>query len=115
MPKIIQNGIEYASGLDQTFVNKIGMDTLDTQAQDLSGAVNELKGTLTTLESKSILSNVVKTKYEIYNGRLLITLYNAYTSASNNHGFRIDFGNSYIRFAEITNEVSALIFDLQIS
>ena len=34
---------------DATARQKIGSDTLDTEAQDLSGAVNELKGTLTGL------------------------------------------------------------------
>lgn len=42
MPKIILNGTTYAAGLDQKTFDKIGTDTLDTDAQDLSGAVNEL-------------------------------------------------------------------------
>lgn len=46
MPKIMLNGIEYASGLDEGVVDKIGLAPLNTTAQDLSGAVNELKSSL---------------------------------------------------------------------
>ena len=48
MPKIILNGTTYAAGLDQKTFDKIGTDTLDTDAQDLSGAVNELNSSLNT-------------------------------------------------------------------
>lgn len=53
MPKIILNGTTYAAGLDQKTFDKIGTDTLDTDAQDLSGAVNELN---------SSLNNLIKTR-----------------------------------------------------
>ena len=46
MPKIILNGTTYAAGLDQKTFDKIGTDTLDTDAQALSGAVNELNTSL---------------------------------------------------------------------
>lgn len=50
MPKIILNGTTYAAGLDQKTFDKIGTDTLDTDAQDLSGAVNELNTSLSELD-----------------------------------------------------------------
>ncbi len=52
MPKIILNGTTYAAGLDQKTFDKIGTDTLDTDAQDLSGAVNELNTSLTNMIKK---------------------------------------------------------------
>ena len=39
---------------DATARQKIGSDTLDTEAQDLSGAVNELKGTLDELSNLKV-------------------------------------------------------------
>lgn len=59
MPKIMLNGIEYASGLDQTTYNKIGDDPLTTTAQTLTGATNELNSGLTTLNSKLVQSKTV--------------------------------------------------------
>ena len=49
MPKIILNGIDYANGIDQAKLAKIGDAALTTVAQDLSGAVNELKSNLTNI------------------------------------------------------------------
>ena len=46
MPKQILNGIDYANGIDQAKLAKIGDAALTTVAQDLSGAVNELKSNL---------------------------------------------------------------------
>lgn len=51
MPKQILNGIDYANGIDQAKLAKIGDATLNTTAQDLSGAVNELKSNLTDLNN----------------------------------------------------------------
>ena len=57
MPKIMLNGIEYASGLDQTTYNKIGNDPLTTTAQTLTGATNELNSGLT---NKANASDAIK-------------------------------------------------------
>ena len=43
MSVIMRNDIE-VGGTDDGIIAKVGTDTLDTTAQDLSGAVNELKG-----------------------------------------------------------------------
>lgn len=55
MPKIILNGIEYASGFDQGTYEKIGTSPLETQADNLSDGVNELKQSLSLLD---FISNV---------------------------------------------------------
>ena len=51
MPKIMLNGIEYASGIDHQKLLKIGDAPLDTTADNLSDAVNELKSSLSNLGS----------------------------------------------------------------
>ncbi len=56
MPKVILNGIEYASGLDQTTYGKIGDEPLETEAQDLSGATNEHENDIS--EIKQSLSDM---------------------------------------------------------
>lgn len=61
MPKVILNGIEYASGLDQTTYEKIGDDPLETEAQELSGAVNEHEDDIS--EIKQSLSNLETHEY----------------------------------------------------
>ena len=58
MPKVILNGIEYASGLDQTTYAKIGDDSLETEAQDLSGATNEHEADIS--EIKQSLSDLIQ-------------------------------------------------------
>ena len=60
MPKIILNGTTYAAGLDQKTFDKIGTDTLDTDAQDLSGAVNELNTSLTSIQAQIAPTNDIK-------------------------------------------------------
>ena len=40
---ILMQNDSLVGGIDSSLVNKIGTATLDTVAQDLSGAVNELK------------------------------------------------------------------------
>lgn len=53
MPKIMLNGIEYASGIDHQKLLKIGDAPLDTTADNLSDAVNELKSSLSQKANKN--------------------------------------------------------------
>lgn len=53
MPKEILNGIEYASGIDHQKLVKIGDAPLDTTADNLSDAVNELNSALSQKADKS--------------------------------------------------------------
>ena len=50
MPKEILNGIEYGNGIDHQKLLKIGDAPLDTTADNLSDAVNELKSALSDLD-----------------------------------------------------------------
>lgn len=54
MPKIMLNGIEYASGIDHQKLLKIGDAPLDTTADNLSDAVNELKQSLSQLQNITV-------------------------------------------------------------
>lgn len=81
MPKIILNGIEYASGFDQGTYEKIGTSPLETQADNLSDAVNEIKQSLSQLKhvpittSTATFPSTVSIQGDNYyqkNGRLVI-------------------------------------------
>lgn len=75
MPTQILNGIDYGNGIDITMLNKIGFSPLDTQADNLSDAVNELKSALSQLGlvCESIVNNETitssETTYNTFNGR----------------------------------------------
>ena len=68
MPKVILNGIEYASGLDQTTYGKIGDEPLETEAQDLSGATNEHENDISEIK-QSLSPEEIKSS----DGRIIFT------------------------------------------
>ena len=67
MSVIMRNDIE-VGGTDDGIITKVGTDTLDTTAQDLSGAVNELNSSITnlaTIESAQSSTIAVGGTYQI--------------------------------------------------
>jgi len=80
MPKEILNGIEYGNGIDHQKLLKIGDAPLDTTADNLSDAVNELNSALSQLQNSEWLDDFIanayktKVKYKINSNVIYISI-----------------------------------------